>query len=376
MAGQRWKTALAVELVQRLDHLEHLALTGCTALGPAGLADFAGNLDAPMHQLVSLDLSRSSLQGESGGHSLRAIMHKAPCLLHLSVKGGADLASLQTLAADFPEGSMLQSLDLGSCGIEGSAGGQVVAALVLRVPCLQHLDLGGNVLLGAAGLASFNQWFKSSHTLSSLSLYDCGLYGSSGGQYIAQAINSFLALQTLDISNNHGLGTVGISSMQSALSSKAPPCRNLSLSSCALVGAVGAQTAGAICCTFQNLVHLDLSMNSALDNDGLITFAEHLVQETVLESLGLAACGLGGVAGGDAVAAIVHKARHLKALELNGNSLGAAGFLALAGNLHSAHSLRTVSLCGCGLDGVAGGHAAGCLVSVLCTGSQDKATRC
>lgn len=308
------------------------ALVNTFACSPLlqGLAALARGIAAST-SLRTLNLERKGISA-AGCAALAAA---------LAGSGGSALAELligqnglgpEGLAALLSGSSLagLQQLDLSACGLEGAAGLEPLAAALQegRLPALTSLRLDGNAL-GASGAATLAAGLGSAAAgeLNALHLQRCGLDGEAVGA-LSEALPAQLAC--LDVSGNGGMGAEGAAALARALAEGRPPrlCRLL-LCGC------------------------------GLDDSAIAVLADALARRGVAPAAELGAAGAACTAGG---------ADEGLALDLSGNTAGAAALAALAALPLASLCLHDCKLGGggersgeegsCGEDGADGADAA------------------
>lgn len=282
-----------------------LPLQGLAALAP-GIAASAAlrtlNLERRGISAAGCAALAAALAGSGGSALVELILGQNS----LGADGLAALLSGSGLAR-------LQLLDLSACGLESGSGVDPLAAALRdgRLSALTSLRLDGNEL-GAGGAAALAAGLAAS-ALASLHLQRCGLGGEAAAA-LADALPAQLA--TLDLSGNAGVGSEGAAALAAALAAgRAPRLRRLLLCGC------------------------------GLDDEAIVALADALAQRgTAGEAEAAHTAGAAPAAAADAGLA----------LDLSGNTAGAAALAALA-----AAPLATLCLHDCKLGGSGEGDGSG-----------------
>jgi len=273
------------------------------------------------------------------------------------------LHGITALAEGLPEDSALESVRLPSARLWGAESGRAVAAVVNRTSKLQHLDLSGNGGLCASGVKAFAQALNTTTVdLKSLDLDMCELEGVEGGEAVAAALRAIPGLLLLRMVNNRLIGAGGVRALTRGLPENAA-LQSIFLGEIMLYRECGGEAVAALLAKAKRLESLSLFGNRALYAAGVQALATDLTGEELLTSIDLGDCGLEGGQGGKAVEAVLQKLKHVKHLEVSSNwELQASGLMAIAEGLGQDHHLESMTAARCGLCGALAGDALGTLM--------------
>ena len=195
----------------------------------------------------------------------------------------------------------------------------------------------------------------------SLALCSCNLEGTKGGWAVGVLVRRTLALMELCLDGNNDFGAsslgapgINVAALAHALPSplEGQTLRSLSLNNLNLSSVAGGKAVAAVLHRTPSLKHLTLCSNNGLKAVGIEALLEGSPAALIIECLQLRDCGLEGAAAGRAVAAFAAKSSHLRQLDLGKNSnfccQGLAGFLE---ECMCCASLTELDLCNCGLRG-------------------------
>lgn len=171
-------------------------------------------------RLQALHLESCSLQGAAGGRALASLVSRLPGLeqLGLLCNPGLGAQGIHALAEGIPKRIPLRCVGVEACGLVGAAGGAASAALVRALPALEELGLSSNTELGTEGLLAFATSLQlAMPRMRQLDLVDCGLEGVAGGHIVAKVVAAAPSLERLSVARCDGLGAQGVCALLDSL---------------------------------------------------------------------------------------------------------------------------------------------------------------
>mmetsp|Transcript_112814 Transcript_112814/g.224418 ORF Transcript_112814/g.224418 Transcript_112814/m.224418 type:complete len:675 (-) Transcript_112814:100-2124(-) len=171
-------------------------------------------------RLRALHLEGCSLRGAAGGRALASLVSCLPRLEQLGLLCNPDLGAegVLALAEGISDRIPLRCVGVEACGLAGAAGGIASGALVRALPALEELGLSSNTALGAEGLVAFATSLQPTMPhMKQLDLVDCGLEGAAGGHIVAKVVAAAPSLQRLSVARCNNLGAQGVCALLDSL---------------------------------------------------------------------------------------------------------------------------------------------------------------
>ena len=339
--------------------LEELHLSRNMQLGADGAMALIQSLPQ-VNVLRTLGFDGCGLQGSAGGRALAALVCAAPALERLHV-GNNPLgqAGIKALAEGFPEQNGIKELRVFNCGFHGPPGGRSIGALVRKAKSMEVLDVIHNALM-PDGLHALARALPSATALKHVDVAFCELDASAGGQGVAALTGKALGLQGLCLAGNT-LGSLGVNSLASGIPDS-HSLKEVNLQCCGLRGATGGRAMAALWRRAPRLTRISLTGNKGLGNQGVEAIAHNMPEGSELQEIALACCGLKGTEGGKAVATIIQQAKMLEIVGAADQPLGLEGVKALVSHVPSECAVQKAFLCNVGLEGPSGGRAIAALL--------------
>jgi len=231
-------------------------------------------------------------------------LSKSPKIRELSLQRNGCLGAdgVEAFTQALPENTVLERLSLGSCGLEGTAGGLALATLANMLgPELKSVCLRGNVELKTVGLMTFSEHLAENNELEEVDLGKCGLQESGGGWASAAVVHKTTKLELLQLNDNESLGPQGMAAFILNLPWDLP-LKSIDVGNCGLSEPVDVRVVAGIFRRAPSLVRLNLNETRMLSNAGIAALVKAMPSNLDLSCLNVNSCGLEGAEGGRVVA--------------------------------------------------------------------------
>eukprot|EP01028_Stygiella_incarcerata_P007094 TRINITY_DN289_c0_g1_i6.p1 TRINITY_DN289_c0_g1~~TRINITY_DN289_c0_g1_i6.p1 ORF type:complete len:463 (+),score=82.80 TRINITY_DN289_c0_g1_i6:109-1497(+) len=207
----------------------------------------------------------------------------------------------------------LRDLRLNNCDI-GTAGSLRMGRMLGVNSCLLKLHLSGNACIGNTGCIRLAEALEMNSSLKGLFLAECQI-GRKGADAIARMLTKNTVLVKLCLANN-AIGDEGCIRIAEGLEINAS-LKKLNLRRCN-IGWKGAARIARMLGENGALVHLELSDNGEIGDEGCIHIAEVLKKNTTLQELHIAYCRIGSK-GAVSIGMMLRQNRSLLKLFLSSN---------------------------------------------------------